>query len=247
MKTVLSTPDRSVIEKHVEGEWIGQAADIFLQSKRYRGREHLSFGTEIRAAFLIDGEDNKSYIATRNVRRFLLRPSIEAIIFSFWPRFRGGVVDLDCILAISSMLCGNLAEFNMHNGFTKRDSSGHYFEFSKSAESIDRILSLFNSDAACERSALHLSAVAYIEINLAHSLSDGNGRLARAAFHAILARHGLTCPFLPMGPVTYIYSEKLRKSLISIGTNCLRSDFSSVFAECVLESLRLSDLCNPLR
>ena len=186
---------------------------------RYARAPWRCFGNEARSALLFRAgvhlPVDQAFVGPTDypqpsLDRFLIRPSIEPIIYSNWHRFDSWNIDDPWALDLTAALIGRKAGHRLHSAgkppfgdlpamaYAPLDQAGGWLEAVNAAR--------HRSDLTPLRAAALIHAI----VILYHPMDDGNGRLARAMFHgALRSLAGIDAPFLSLGPVSYILSYYL--------------------------------------
>ena len=171
-----------------------------------------TFGLELRAATVMAMGAEPS--ARHVLQRLLSRPATEAVLLHAWPQLTRPGLDLESMQKIASGLAAKpltLAKGRM------RTTAGHKGEFTVYAPPQQRNElpgCLIEARAAATDHPLASALVVFALTILAHPLTDGNGRLARALVHGTLAQGGLVrAPVLPLAPAFYAQADLVRLAL----------------------------------
>lgn len=171
-----------------------------------------TFGLELQAATVLAMGAEPS--ARHVLQRLLSRPAAEAVLLHAWPRLTRPGFDLESMQKIASGLAAKplaIAKGRM------RTTAGHNGEFTVYAPPEQRNELpglLIEARAAATDHPLASALVVFALTILAHPLTDGNGRLARALVHGTLAQGGLVrSPVLPLAPAFYAQADVVRTAL----------------------------------
>lgn len=183
------------------------------------------FGREIRVAFgyleslncptkQADPADDRLQL----LRRVFTRPASEPILYSVWPRFCGGLQSIESYVALVSMLSSKsvqVASSRMRTAGEEGDAL--VFEERVSAATWLQDIAETREGQGC---TIRRAIYAYVRTVLAHPLTDGNGRLARAMLQFELGAQGiLDGPKLPVAPTFYVSWEGLTAHLRDLSAN----------------------------
>lgn len=170
-------------------------------------------GFEVRTALL----KVQAGEADAKTRAILFRPALEPILL-----IHGAKVSLDEFneidaLAMACSLCGRQLSFRTQRCFGRSTFGTVEFE---PLERIPQWCPSIKSIIRDKSIGLAVSAVVFARTIIAHPLSDGNGRLARALSHALLLRDR-SCSVVPiaLAPAVYAKRDELSVALIKLCQN----------------------------
>ena len=159
----------------------------------------------------LDGPRSPTYL--------FLRPAVEPVLLSFWEKF----IKLDEVEWPSVGATLNpRAPLRDSYVATAKSCDGSFSVYPHTDEIVhwqNDLNDLLKSDME----PLSKAFIMYAVVIMCHPLIDGNGRLARAAMWASLARSGIAAPCLPLGPVAYANPSWLANSIRSL---CATGDWS---------------------
>lgn len=139
-------------------------------------------GLEAEALFgdpLLRTEAEKSYVPS------LARDLSAAYLLNSFEQFIG------CIEAASSHFLQTRSEIRAKPVYIAPDANGHFVEYMDQAAVRPTLLRAFQTLLDEQAPLIYRAAVVYILVAAAHPFRDGNGRLARALFNAILIHGGM--------------------------------------------------------
>lgn len=176
-----------------------------------------AFGLELKVAFLMDslglgcGEDFR-------LRRPFFRLAQEPILLSWWGALQKAPLDPDEALAAASMMNGAAVAYRAGEILSFGTPGGLLYEHP------DRAKAWVADLAAADRSGgdpIKQALYRFARIVMAHPFTDANGRFARAAVQASLARSGLIpAPNLALAPVFYLRSADIREAIGGLSRSC---------------------------
>lgn len=210
----------------------GKAREL---SAHYETKPWESFGNEIKSALLlsaklvpeIDLGRRKSYIYDLpSLDRFYLRPSLEPIVYSSWSKLREWSIDDEWVLKTAKCLLGRAAHFRSDPIIKPRMGPVAGWQYMAPEEArqwrdaVEAVRNNANLPPVAEACA------AYAAFAIYHPLKDGNGRIARALFHGVLAnRLDLSAPIIPLGPAIYHYGHHFTYGFRQLALNGNWRDF----------------------
>ncbi len=142
--------------------------------------------------------------------RFLIRPSIEPVLYSNWHRFDSWDIDSAWAIDLVSILSGRKARHRCRS--VGKPPFGDlpamkYAPLQQATLWPEAVGAIRNRT---DLTSLQAAVLVHAIVILYHPMDDGNGRLARAMFHGTLrSLAGIDAPFLPLGPVSYMLSYYL--------------------------------------
>lgn len=168
--------------------------------------------------------------------RFADRPAFETVMIEHWRILTHGSLASHNFDSLVSDLTGMPSAPRSCEAWCDSSSTGRPTQWpspSVAAGWIGRLV-----DGEREAAGSFSAAVfAYGQTVLSHPYSDGNGRLARALFTAVLARRaGLDAPILPLGPIMYANHKRLAAAVRTVG---IAGDWSPL-SDFLVEALELS-------
>lgn len=219
--------------------WNALEAEILSLNNLYAQAPWISFGNESKIALLlksnclkrikiIDSRRN-TQVDIPKVDDFFKRPAIEPIAYSSWLRFISWDLDNEWFIKTASLLTCERSKFR---DFTLIKQPGAGLPGMKFAphQVVRQWLSSINSVRA--EQCLHPlkeAACALAIVILYHPLDNGNGRLSRVIFHAVLCnRIGIDAPFLALGPTAYNLAYRHARMIQNLA---LSYDWNAYFEE----------------
>ena len=161
-------------------------------------------------------------------------------MLSYWPNWmRHGWTAFEARQLVSALVG---VEVPNRSGpiHTEADPDGVSTVFPEAEDAkgwLDRVRSQVEADNLTPFTSACFS---YAVVALNHPFPDGNGRLARAFFHGALGRSlGLTCPFIPLGPICYLHHRRLGAGLRSLSATGDWEPFVGMMADFTSEALAL--------
>src|SRR4051812_23200339 len=171
-----------------------------------------TFGLELRVAYRIEAR-GAGAADTERLRQPFFRLAQEPIIWSWWDKLKRAPLDPGEMLALASMLKGGEVRYREREMFAHGGgrAGNRYYETPARARSwIADIAAADRAGGDPVKKALYRFA----RIVCAHPFSDGNGRFARAALQAGLARDGvIAAPCLALAPVFCLHSARIEDAL----------------------------------
>ena len=200
---------------------------IFAMSRLIRSPVRAA-GLELRAAmFAMEGSPSESpdniYWETK-CRRLLVRPAVEPVVHSYWPRLTQMHLDHESALNLVSALAGQQLQYR--DSVVGRSPDGDVlFETPEVSASWIQDIRRVATDPQLH----HLRPFYYFaRVLTAHPFTDGNGRFARMLMHIGLAQIcGLSIPTIALAPAFYRQGRSLRASM---NTLCASGDWDAFAA-----------------
>lgn len=153
---------------------------------------------------------------TSGWRRPYFRPAQEPIIWSWWDKLQQCPLDPSEMLEFGSLLAGKAVGYRSREMVSLRGLGTHHLFYEPPMRSRMWIADIAAAELMAGdpgRTALYRFA----RIVNAHPFSDANGRLARAALQAGLARGGLIeTPCLALAPVFALRATEIRATLAGL-------------------------------
>ncbi len=182
------------------------------------GREVLdAVGVELKLSMLLvgpdpiaEGEVDNDYW-DKKCRLLFLRPAIEPVAISYWPRLAGMDLDVERAQKIVSALTTQAQVVRTREGVGRSASGNVGFEPpDRAREWLDR---LKEAQAKPELASV-MPAYVFASTIMAHPFADGNGRLARLLTLGALARlAGWDGPIVGLAPSFYRRAESMGAAL----------------------------------
>lgn len=171
-----------------------------------------TFGLELKVAYALEAAGHGG----ERLRRVYYRPAQEPIIVSWWAALQRVPLDPEDMLALAAVLAGRPVGWRTGEMASRGGAEGADLFYEAPARSRAWLAEIAQADAAAGdpvRQALYRFA----RIILAHPFSDANGRFARAALQAGLARGGLiAAPCLAPAPVFSLRAADIRAALAQL-------------------------------
>lgn len=187
------------------------------------------FGREARLAHRL----RRSYPGLAAWQRFFLRPAMEPIVLTYWPRLIAGGLDAATAEEMASCLAGQRLAARTGPIVTLPDARGRQTRYPPVDQAAGWLGRLTQQDDPTLPPFLNALA-AYAQVAISHPFTDGNGRMARALFLATLGRAGaIPGPVLPLGPLVYLHHRRLGQALGDLGTTGSWASLASVMSEIV--------------
>ena len=173
-------------------------------------------GVEIRTAVaLLEDSERRGQSGDwhweRKCRKLLLRPAMEPIALSYWPRLRAFELDDEGAVNLASALDGRSI------GYRDRPCVGRSERGNIGFEPVDMSrgwLTKLHRVAGDSSLRLALPLFAFAQTLMSHPFRDGNGRMSRLMLHAGLAKIlDLSWPALPLAPFFYQRAESIGDQL----------------------------------
>lgn len=143
---------------------------------------------------------------------------------------RRGMCDLDAFIgsleAISSAVLNGSSTIRTRPVYLAPDPHGSYVEYLEASLIRDQLALVFLSIGRGDWPAVYRAVIAYVLLVGAHPFLDGNGRVSRLVFNAVLVHAGL--PASAYVPVKEIYSMSLGTMSIQKRRAQLRGDWQSI-------------------
>ena len=236
-------------------------------NRRYASAPWECFGNEARSSLLLRAglpvptlidDHTPADFKEPDLARFLVRPSLEPIVYSSWNRFIAWNIDNSWAVTVSEHLSGSRRRprsvaidkppaFNLPPmAYARLEDAKHWLA------AIDIIRHVPGLTPLQEATLIHATVVLY------HPLDDGNGRLARALFHALLCnRSKIDAPFLAIGPIFYKLSFYILKAIRDLSNSgnwqsylddffCIL-DISIYIQELMERNGRINDMLRDIR
>lgn len=199
------------------------AAAIRAAAARY-AEPSSCFGLELKIAYLIESLGLGSTEQDR-LRRPFFRLAQEPIIWSWWDALQRVPLDPAGMLALASMLNGKPVAYRRREMFSHGGGVGphlHYETPGQARSWIDDIAAADRTEGDPVRKALYRFA----RTVFAHPFTDANGRFARAALQAGMAREGvIATPCLALAPVFHVHPTAMRAATARLSQTGGWSDY----------------------
>jgi hypothetical protein len=178
-------------------------------AERY-GTAPSTFGLELKVAYALEAAGQ----GRERLRRAYYRPAQEPFLVSWWAALQLVPLDPGEMLALASILAGTEIRYRSGEMASRgAGEGGTDLLYETPARSRTWLADIARADAA-EGDAVKKALYRFARIVIAHPLSDGNGRFARAALQAGLARGGLIAtPCLAPAPVFCLRAAEIRAAL----------------------------------
>jgi hypothetical protein len=184
-----------------------------------------TFGLELKLAYLIESRGLGSADEDRTRRPFF-RLAQEPVVWSWWDALQRTPLDRDEMLALASMLNGQPVRFREREMFSHGGGRAPHVYYERLAEArawIDDIAAADCADGDPVKTALYRFA----RIVCAHPFTDANGRFARAALQAGLARGGvIATPCLGLAPAFHLHAREIHAAFAAL---CSSGDWAAYF------------------
>ena len=200
LQPVTTTPRLAALEARIE--LLAGRSPTFVST----------FGLELRAATVMAmGAEPSARLA---LQRLLSRPAAEAILLHAWPQLMRPGLDLESMQKIASGLAAKPLTIAKGRMRTTAGRNGEFTVYAPPEQRNELSGCLTEARAAAIDHPLASALVVFALTILAHPLTDGNGRLARALVHGTLAQGGLVrVPVLPLAPAFYARADVVRTAL----------------------------------
>ena len=189
-----------------------------------------TFGLELKLAYAMEACGLGGDEETRRRRPFF-RLAQEPIIWSWWDALQRVPLDRAEMLACASMLNGQPVAYREREMFAHGGGVEPplYYETPDAARSwIGDIAAVDGAEGDPVKKALYR----FVRTVIAHPFTDANGRFARAALQAGLARAGvIASPCLALAPLFYLRAVDVRAALRDLSrSGCWRDAFDRLGA-----------------
>lgn len=191
-----------------------------------------SVGLELRMAMGFIGSRAHSIAADNDFweakcRKLLLRPAVEPLAISYWPRFSSFHFDKESALRLASAAAGRSIAYREKTMVGRSRTGDVEFEsVDDSALWLAKLLIVSRS----EKMDVLLPIFAFAQVIFAHPFSDANGRVARLMIHAALAaKFRLAAPVVAIAPTFYRRAETLKSALNHLSYSHCWNTFARVF------------------
>jgi hypothetical protein len=182
----------------------GAVKSIDIASLRNLGtRYHApssTFGLELRVTYALEAAGHGG----DRLRRPYYRPAQEPFVWSWWSELQQVPLDPEAMLGLASLLNGKAVAYREKEMFSAGAPGAPGLRY----ETPERARLWLTDIAAVDAAAgdpVKQALYRFARIIIAHPFTDANGRFARAARQAGLARGGLIAtPCLALAPVFYL-------------------------------------------
>lgn len=207
---------------------------------------HRSYGLEIRLAgailhgsipreqLVLDGHP-RAGTGPRPLRRLLLRPSPEPIVHSYWESLGGSRQPIERISRLASCLYSDERRLRTTSATTARTPADPLrFRYPEAQAVVGALERRAERERGEGVSALQWAFCRFVDFNVAHPFTDGNGRTARALLVLDLAGSlGLRTPCLPLAPIAYLSSPAFCHYYRVLGVEGAWHEFYRLFLDLV--------------
>jgi hypothetical protein len=178
-----------------------------------------TFGLELKIAYMLEAKGREA-ATTERLRRPFYRLAQEPIIWSWWSALQQAPLAEDAMLGLASILNGEPVSYRRKEMFSTGAPGAAGLRY----EAPDRAQTWRDDIAASDRNSgdpIKKALYRFARIVAAHPFTDANGRFARAALQAGLARGGLiTTPCLALAPAFYLHAGDIRAGLSELSEGC---------------------------
>jgi hypothetical protein len=151
------------------------------------------------------------------LRKIFYRPALEPILLSYWPKLQNWPLTPQTIVDLAQILTQKSVGFATGQMITRAfDSDNACIGYEPPPLRANWLADIHK---ACNfiTHPLDCAAYAYARTLFAHPLQDGNGRLARAFFYAVLAHRGvLLAPVLALTPLCMLYCVEQARTMAAL-------------------------------
>jgi hypothetical protein len=172
-----------------------------------------TFGLELKVAYALEAAGHGG----ERLRRAYYRPAQEPILVSWWAALQLVPLDPGEMRALASILAGTEVRYRTGEMASQgAGEDGRDLLYETPSRSRTWPADIARADAA-QGDTVKKALYRFARIVIAHPLSDGNGRLARAALQAGLAQGGLIAtPCLAPAPVFCLRAAEIRAALAAL-------------------------------
>jgi len=182
-----------------------------------------SFGLELKVAHAIEARGLAC--DEDRLRRPFFRLAQEPIVWSWWDALQRLPLDRAEMLMCASMLNGAPVGWRQGGMFSHGGGLAPHVYYETPAQARSWIEDI----ASCDRAPsdpVKKALYRFARIVFAHPFTDANGRFARAALQAGLARQGvIATPCLALAPVFHLQTPAIRTALRALGRSGRWDDY----------------------
>lgn len=198
----------------LEGPPASVDADAIRRVAAHFAEPASTFGLELKVAHAIEARGLAC--DEDRLRRPFFRLAQEPIVWSWWDALQRLPLDRAEMLMCASMLSGKPAAYRQAEMFSHGGGIAPHLYYEAQRQAGSWIADIATGDRA-PGDPVRKALYRFARIIFAHPFTDANGRFARAALQAGLARDGLIAtPCLALAPVFHLHAAAIREATLAL-------------------------------